>query len=414
MIFEYQAIDSKGKNVSDIIDAPNPIKARERLRNQGLYVVKITTKSEIAKNKKNQSRLHLFSERLSDTISRYTSSKQVWLFSRQLATLLSAGMPLLRAIGDILEQTENRYFKNIIANIKTSLEEGQSLSQSLARNGGIFSEMYVNMVRVGENLGSLETIIERLSDIEEKRNLLRSKIQAAMLYPIFMMFFATLIIIFLMVKIIPSISQVFIQLGKELPLPTQIILGISSFMSSFWWLIPIIFLSGFFIGWRYIHTPKGKEQLHQWLLTAPVISSFYKKQLVLVFTRNLGILLNSNVDIIRSFDIVKKLTGNVIIEKRIEEAATRIKEGASVSKSLARADFLPKLVIGMIAAGEASDTLDEMLIRIGLVYEREIDLTIQSLTSIIEPVIIIIMGIIIGFIVVSVMLPIFEMNTLVQ
>ncbi|HEY1406117.1 MAG TPA: type II secretion system F family protein [Spirochaetota bacterium] len=418
MIFEYSAIDAKGKNITDIIDAPNPLRAREKLRSQGLYVTKISPRSSttaaLAASKPNEGFFGNIISNISDTLSKRSSAKQVGLFSRQLATLIGAGMPLLRAITDILEQTDHQHFKHIVADVKEHLEGGQSLSQSLARHGGVFSEMYINMVRVGENLGSLDTVIERLAEIEEKRNILKSKIQAALLYPAFMITLSIGVIIFLMVKIIPSLSGMFLEVGKELPLPTRIVMGMSSILSSYWYLILIALLALFLFGRRYFKTPEGKEKFDEWILNAPLISKIYRKRLVLLFTRNLGILLNNNVDIIRSLEIVKKIVGNVIIEKKIDDASTRVREGSPLSKALIKADFLPKLVIGMISAGEASDTLDDMLLKIGTVYDTELDLTISSLTSIIEPLIIVFMGIVVGIIVVSVMLPILEMNLLVQ
>jgi len=415
MIFEYQAIDAKGKTVTDLIDAPNPVRAREKLRSQKLYVTKIqphtgNTAAETAQ----EGTLSGFAAGISEAFYRRGSIKQVGLFSRQLATLIGAGMPLLRAISDILEQTDHQHFRNIVADIKTHLEEGLSFSQSIARHSGIFSDMYINMIRVGENLGSLDTVIERLAEIEEKRSMLKSKIQAALLYPAFMIALSIGVTIFLMVKIIPSLSGMFLEVGKELPLPTRIVMGASSILSSYWYLLIIAVLALVIFGKRYLNTQNGKEKLDEWLLEAPVISRIYRKRLVLLFTRNLGILLNNNVDIIKSLEIVKKIVGNSVIERKIEEASARVREGSPLSKALTRADFLPKMVIGMISAGEASDQLDDMLLKIGNVYDNELDLTISSLTSIIEPMVIVVMGVVVGIIVISVMLPILEMNLLVQ
>lgn len=414
MIFEYQAIDSKGKKASDIIDAPSLAKAREKLRAQGLFATKISQKSDAVDSSEKESTVKSIFSSFSNALSKRSSAKQTGIFSRQLATLLGAGMPLLRAISDILDQTEHVGFKHIVADIKQKLEEGMSLSNSLAKHPAIFSEMYINMVRVGENLGSLETVVERLADIEEKNSLLKRKVQAALLYPSFLILFAFIVVIFLMVKVIPLISERFTDMGRELPLPTQIVMGLSSFLSSYWLLMIIVIFAAVFIAKRRLSTPEGKEKMDGWLLTMPLISRLYRKQIVLKFTQNLGILLQSNVDIIKSFEIVKKIVGNIVIERKIDEASKKIREGMAVSKALSKSDFLPKMVIGMISAGEASDKLDEMLIRIGHVYETEFDLTISSLTSILEPMIIVFMGGAIGLIVISVMLPIMEMNLLVQ
>jgi general secretion pathway protein F len=416
MIFEYQALNKKGNSVSDFIDAPTEMVARQKLRNQELYVVRIN-RHEIAEKKDEAGRRGYLKKTYRDIVNYVSlklSSKQIGIFSRQLATLLKAGMPLPVAIADIIEQIDNQNFKNIIIDVKEKLEEGSSLSNSLMRHRTVFSEMYVNMVKVGENLGSLDQVIERLADLEEKKNILKSKIQAALWYPSFMIFFAIVVITFMMVSIIPSLSRMFIDLGRELPLPTRIVMGLSGFLSSFWYIILIVIAVSFYYLNRYIKSEEGRKWFDELKLKLPLFSNLYKKLIVLRFTQNFGILLNNKVDIIKSFEIVKKIVGNTIIELNIEDAAKRVKEGSSVSNALLKSDFLPKMVIGMISAGEASDNLDSMLLNIGNVYETELDLTVTSLTNLIEPIIIIIMGIVIGTIVISVLLPIFEMNLILQ
>ncbi len=414
MIFEYQALNKQGEKVTDVIDAPSEISAKQKLRSRDLYVVRINKHDAVIKKKDTQSKstfLALYNK-LAYNISLKLSTKQIGIFSRQLSTLLGAGMPLLVAITDIIEQIDNKNFKKIVVDIKEKLAEGTSLSNCLARHKIIFSDMYINMVRVGENLGSLDHVVERLSDLEEKKSLLKSKIQAALYYPVFLIFFSICVVFFLMVSIIPSLSRMFIEMGKELPLPTKIVLGVSELLSSF----PFLIISALIISLliyaanRYIKTDKGKQKLDEWKLKLPIVSNLYKKLIVLRFTQNLGILLNNKVDILRSFEIVKKIVGNVIVEDQIEEVAKKVSEGSSVSKALSKSIFLPKLVLGMIAAGEASDQLDSMLLRIGDVYEREIDMTVTGLTSMIEPIIIVIMGLAIAIIQISVLLPIFEMD----
>lgn len=416
MIYRYRALNRKGEAVNDFIDAPTEVNARQKLRNQQLYVVRID-RHELG-SQQEESGSKNFLTRLYTAFSTYLSLKlsarQVGIFSRQLATLLKAGMPLLVAITDIIEQIDNQHFKNIIVDVKEKLEEGSSLSNCLQRHRSVFSDMYINMVRVGENLGSLDEVIERLADLEEKRNIIKSKIQAALWYPAFMISFALLVITFMMVNIIPSLSRMFIDLGKELPLPTKIVLWISGFLSSFWYIILLTLIIAAYYLMRYVKTPEGKERIDELKLKLPLVRGLYKKLIVLRFTQNLGILLNNKVDILKSFEIVKKIVGNSIIESNIEEAANMVKEGSSVSHALSKSDFLPRMVIGMISAGEASDNLDSMLLNIGKVYETELDLTVTSLTSMIEPIIIIVMGVIIGIIVISVLLPIFEMNLILQ
>jgi len=414
MIFEYQALNKKGDTVYDFVDAPTDVAARQKLRGQGLYVVKLT-KHEV--HDRASSGSGIFGKMYADAlnfIALKISSKQVGIFSRQLATLLRAGMPLPVAIADIIEQIENQNFKKVVVDIREKLEEGSSLSNALTRHRVIFSEMYISMVRVGENLGSLDEVIERLADLEEKKSILKSKIQAALWYPAFLVFFSILVVFFIMINIIPSLSRMFVELGKELPLPTRIVMGISDILSQFWYIILAALIAGGYYLARYAKTPEGRRRVDELKLRLPVFSNLYKKLIVLRFTQNLGVLLNNRVDILKSFEIVKKIMTNSVIEEKVEEAAVKIREGAAVSTALSRADFLPKLVLGMIAAGEASDKLDSMLLNIGRVYETELDLTVTSLTSMIEPIIIIFMGLVIGMIVIAVLLPIFEMNLIIQ
>ncbi len=413
MIFHYQALDQTGKNVSDYIDASSEPAARQKIRNQGLYLVKLK-KHEIKQDEPGRFTLIGLVRRTFDIIRLRMGPKQVGLFSRQLATLLRAGLPLPVAITDIVEQIDNKHFKNVIADIKEKIEEGSSFSNALALHRSIFPEMYISMVRVGESLGSLDQVIARLADLEEKKNVLTSKIRSALWYPAFMFFFAMAVTAFLMTNVIPTIAGLFEEQQRSLPLATIVIIGISNFMSRFWFALPVLAVLLIYFYHRYAQTPAGKRRIDELKLKIPLISNLYRRLIVYRFTQNLGILLSNKVDLIKSFEIVKKIVGNVVIEERIEEAAKKIREGASVSSSLGKSDFLPKMVLGMISAGEASDNLDAMLINIGTVYETELDLTVTGLTSLIEPLIIIFMGLVIALIVMSVILPITQMNLMLQ
>jgi general secretion pathway protein F len=418
MIYEYQALNKKGVTESDIIDAPNAAKARERLKSQGLYVVKIQPKTSAAASSfaaKKGTGTHISAlDKLSEFIALKLSAKEIGIFSRQLSVLLNAGMPLLRAITDIIEQTDNKTFKHIIADVKERLEGGSSFSQALSFHNNIFSEMYINMVRVGENLGSLDSVVERLADIEEKGSLLKSKIQSTLWYPAFMLTFSVATVTFLMAKVVPSLTSIFVETGKELPLPTKIVMGLSSFIANFWIVLFLLSVVGVVLLYRFIKTPDGKKQYDAFLLTVPLANRLYRKLIVFKFTQNLGVLLDNKVDLIKSMEIVKKIIDNSVIETKIDEAILKIKEGMPISRALSASDFLPRMVIGMISAGEQSDSLDKMLVKIGNVYEKEVDMAITSLTSMIEPLIIIIMGVIIGTIVISIILPVVEMNMITQ
>jgi len=415
MLFQYQALNNKGAPVSDFVDAANESAARQKIRGMGLYPVKIK-KQDVSMVKTLDSEaggIRLLFAKVRDKVSTRFSSKHIGLFSRQLGTLLKAGLPLPVAISDIVEQIDNNHFKGVIADVREKLHEGSSLSNAIQQHRGIFSDMYINMVRVGESLGSLDEVFERLAEMEEKKNILKSKIRAALWYPSFMFFFSICVVILLMVKVIPAIAEMFSEQNKNLPLPTEIVIFVSNMLTRYGIFILIIAIVGFYFLYKYIQTDAGRRKLDELKLEIPLVSGLYKKLLTYRFTQNLGVLLGNKVDIIKSFEIVEKIVNNIVIQERISEASKKIREGSSVAIALNKSGFLPKLVIGMITAGEASDKLDAMLMNIGRVYETEIDLTITGLTSLIEPIIIIFMGFIIGIIVMSVMLPIMEMNLLV-
>ena len=413
MLFYYKAINNNGNEVSDYIDAVSEIAAKQKIKKLGLYLTFIQNE-EIKKSTNEKSNLRGIVDRELLRIRKFLAKKQVALFSRQLATLLKAGMPLMAALNAIIEQIDDKIFKNVIIDIKEKVEEGLSLSNAMEQHSELFSEMYINMIKVGENLGSLDDIISRLAEMEEKKEILKNKIKAALWYPIFMIILSVVIVGYLLIEIIPKISEIFSTGSRELPLPTKIVIGISDFLVDFWILIPLILLGLYYFYRRYSATTKGRKKLDEIVMKLPLIKNLYNKNIVYMFTYNLGILLSNRVDLLKSLEVVKKIVNNMVIEEKIEGASKIIQEGGSISQALRKHDFLPKLVIGMISAGEVSDKVDEMLLNIGNVYENEIDMVIKSLTSIIEPLIIIIMGIMIGTIVVSVMLPIMEMNLMVQ
>ncbi len=413
MVFYYKGINKTGKEFTDTIDAPTEGAAIQKIRKAGNFLVFIRS-TETAERGSGSISMDRIRDYLTALLNRASAKKQVGLFSRQLGTLLKAGMPLVTAINDIIEQIDNKAFKNIIIDVREKIEEGISFSNALARHREIFSEMYISMIRVGESLGSLDDVIERLSEMEEKRVFLKNRIRAALWYPSFMIAFSSIIVIFLMVNIIPTITGIFVDQNRALPLPTKIVIAMSDFLTTFWILIPILIILSIYVFSRYVATAEGRRKVDELKMKIPILSRLYNKVLVYRFTLNLGVLVSNKVDLLKSFEIVKKIVDNVIVEEKIEKAAKSIQEGVSISQALKKNDFLPRLVIGMIAAGEASDKVDQMLLNIGKVYENEIDMTVTSITGIIEPLIIVVMGFLIGVIVLSVMMPIMEMNLIIN
>ncbi len=415
MIYNYKALDKNGKTKMGIVEASSLSGAKVLLKNQGLYI------SAISEEKKKSKATTSHSDKQEETktarwhnLLHRISARDRAIFSRQLGTLLKAGMELVTSLGDIADQTENEYFRKIIWDIKDSVQEGAALSRALTRYPQIFSNLYIYMIQAGENLGRVDDIMLRLAELEEKGNRIRNKIQGAMLYPAFMVVMMILVISLLMSKVVPEITKVFTRSQATLPLPTQMIINFSEFFSQYW---PIVFgLIGLLIYgfYRYIHTLEGRKKWDIFKLQNKITRTMYAKIVTTRFARNLGLLLRSNVDLLDSLRIVKKIVQNVHVEKAIEEVAEEIQSGGSLARSLKNKNIFPKMVTGMVAAGEASDKLDDMLIKIAEIYEEEVETNIQAFLSLLEPLIIVIMAISVGFVVLSIILPITQMNQLIK
>ncbi|HQA52076.1 MAG TPA: type II secretion system F family protein, partial [Spirochaetota bacterium] len=261
MIFQYDAINKKGKEISGIVDAVNQIKAKEKLKAEGLYVKKIWEHTKDSPLSKESNVFAKYASIISDKISAKKIQKLTPLFSRQLSTLLRAGMPLNRAMADIIDQTDNSHMKLVLADIRQKLEGGSPLSKAIASHNEVFSEMYSNMIRIGENMGSLDTVLERLADIEEKNANIKNSLKLAFQYPVFMLIFTSCIASFLMIKVVPTISDMFVQLNKELPLPTRIVVGTSSFAAKYWIIILIALIVLFILFRKYSKTPEGRSKI---------------------------------------------------------------------------------------------------------------------------------------------------------
>jgi general secretion pathway protein F len=405
-VYEYTALNMKGKTTSGIIDAESPMIARQKLRASDTFPVSIREVHDTAIKKEPRS----FS-----IIRRFKRVRpsEVAMMTRQLATLVAAGFPLVSAIDALIPQTGSQTFKKILAKIKDSIVEGNSFARSLSLYPGTFSALYVNMVRAGETSGALEIVLERLADISEKQQALKHRIRSALAYPIFMTFFGALVLFLLLTFIVPSITSIFDEMNQTLPTPTLFLIGVSNFFKLYWWLI-FIFAAGAVLALSGIKkTAKGIYFFDKTKLLLPGVGLLAKKLAVARFSRTLGSLLENGVSMLPSLGIVKNIVGNVLISDVIEDAAKDVEEGQGLSVALAGSNIFPSLSIQMIQVGEQSGELEAMLNKIADVFENEVETSIITMTSLLEPVMILIMGIVVGFIVLSICLPIFEMNQLV-
>jgi general secretion pathway protein F len=406
-VYEYAALDAKGKKLKGVIDAQSTAAARQKLRESNIYLIDLRESS----GKKNDSTLKI----PAGNFFRKAGSREVTVMTRQLATLLGAGLPLVQSLTTLISQTSHAQLKGILAQIREEVNEGNSLSYSMSRYPQVFPAFYLNMVRAGEASGTLDLVLERLADFSEKQQALKGRVRAALAYPFFMFFVGSIVLFFLVTFVVPNVTKIFDEMHQTLPLITIILIGVSRFLETFWWVI-LAGLAGAVIGLKYFltKTERGRTLRDRILLRLPVIGSMNRRMAVARFSRTLGTLLESGVPLLASLEIARNIVGNALISDAIHKASLDVREGQSLSAPLARSGLFPAISVEMISVGEQSGTLEPMLYRIADAYEKEVESSITMLTSLLEPVMILVMGLLVGFIVVSILLPIFEMNQLVR
>lgn len=404
-IFEYAAVTKEGKETRGSIDAESARVARQRLRSQGLFPTDVR-EGRTAKISFNFSVDDLFkSERL--------STKALAILTRQIATLVGAGIPLVESLSALSDQLDNLVTKRMIVTVRESVEAGTSLAKALERYPKAFPPLYVNMVASGEASGSLDIVLSNLADYLESQLALQRKITSALFYPILMLGFCSIVVLFLFTNVVPSIVDVFVRQGRPLPLPTQITMGISKGITRGW---PIIIGVGVlaFASFRWYRAqPQGKSQLDKAVLLAPLIGGLYKKIASARIARTLGALLNSGVGLLEALEIAKNIAANVHIKAAIDDARDGVREGKSLARELGRSGIFPLMLSQMIAVGERSGSLETMLTRAGDAYETEVNAALEGLTSLIEPLMIIGLGGIVVGIVASVLMPMLDLMNIV-
>ena len=334
--------------------------------------------------------------------------------TRQLSTLLSGGLPLISALSALIDQVENPHLKKVITSVREMVSEGSSLTDAMAQHSNVFSELYVNMVRAGEASGTLDIIFLRLADFAEGQVKMMNKIRTALAYPFFMLLFGIAVVFFLVTFVIPRVTDIFVDMQQKLPLPTVILIFLSDTFKQFWWMILICGVALFIFVRRYARTEKGRERFDRLKINVPLFGDLIQKIYVSRFSKTLGTLLESGIPIVVSLDIVKNVVNNKIIAQSIEEAKENIREGEDISSPLKRTKMFPPMVTHMLAIGEKSGNIETMLSKISDAYDNEVETRISLLTSMLEPIMILLMGLIVLFIVLSVLLPIFEINQMIR
>jgi type IV pilus assembly protein PilC len=395
--FTYTARALNGDLRTATIDAPNRDEVMAQLKRQRLNVVKIDEAA--AAKKKSAGKI---------------SMRDIVIFTRQFSTMINAGLPLVQALDILSKQSENKALKDVTIAVVFDVESGHTVADALRKHPKAFSELYVNMVAAGEAGGILDTILMRLATFMEKNDALVRKVKGAMIYPGVIMSVAAIAIVVLLIFVIPVFENMFASVGMALPLPTRVVIGMSRFLKGYWWLCGGIIFGLVTLLRRYYVTPNGKLMIDKLMLKAPILGDVLRKSAVSRFTRTLGTLIGSGVSILEGLEITAKTAGNRVISDAIMESRASIAGGETIAAPLQKSAVFPPMVISMIAVGEQTGGLDEMLSKIADFYDEEVDAAVSGLLSLMEPVMIVFLGVVVGGMVVAMYLPIFDMINAVQ
>ncbi len=401
-VFEYQAIaKATGKSIKGLIDAESAVAARRKLREQELLPTDI--KESFSKARGGQS------TPTGLTIGR-VSMRDQGMMTRQLAVLLQAGMPLVQSLSALLDQTSNNRLKKTIFDIRDRVQSGATLADSLEPHGRVFSPLYVNMVRAGEAGGALEQILFRLADIQEHQAKMNAKITSTMAYPAFMALFAVGVISFLMIVIVPKIQDIFAAQEQKLPRVTEIMIGTSDFVRTYWLVIAAVVVL-IYMAWRFwVAREEGRVRWDKFLLNMPLLGQLRLKLVCARLARTLGTMLQSGLTMMRALEVVSTVIQNKYVERAMEDIKAGVRRGRDLAVPLKETGIFPPMLIHMVELGERSGELENMLIKVADTYDDDVRMTVDTLVGLLEPLIIVIMGLFVGFLVLAVLLPILQMT----
>lgn len=399
-VFQYTARTLKGDLVNDKIDLPTRDDVIAHLRKNKLVVVQVrAAPREFKLNLKFGSGIKI---------------RDVVVFTRQFSTMINAGLPLVQALDILAQQTENKVLADVTRQVVYDVESGQTLADALRKHPKAFGDLYVNMVAAGEAGGILDTILLRLAQFLEKNDAIVRKVKGAMIYPGVIISVAVIAISVLLIFVIPTFQNMFASVNLELPLPTRIVIGASNLLKNYWWAIAGLAGFGVFSVSRYYKTAPGRLQIDRLLLKTPVLGDVIRKAAVSRFTRTLGTLISSGVSILDGLEITARTAGNMVIHNAVMESRSSIAGGETIAGPLQKSKVFPPMVISMIAVGEQTGGLDEMLSKIADFYDEEVDAAVTALLSLMEPIMIVVLGVIVGGMVVAMYLPIFDMVNAIQ
>jgi type IV pilus assembly protein PilC len=404
----YEALDKGGKQVRGVIEAQSEEIIIEKLRGMGYYPLKVVP------HKKKATELDIFALPLIRNIAHRIRSKHIMTFTRQLATLIDAGLPILRSLYILQEQVESVVFKDKIGEIARDIEGGTSLSEAMAKHPKIFDNLYVNMVRAGEIGGVLEAVLNKIAELLERRQALISKVRSAMMYPTVVLVLASIIVTVILTVIIPKFEDIFAQLGAPLPGLTRMLVTASRIIAHHTIFVAIGIALIVFIYKRINRTKEGKYFFDRVKLHLPVFGELLRKIAIVRFSSTLATLINAGVPILQSLDIVRDTSGNEVVARAMEKVYQSVKDGETIHEPLRQEKIFPPLVVHMVAVGEETGAIDQMLNKVAEAYQRDVDDTVNALASILEPLLIVFLGAIIGTIVIALYLPLFTIPKLIK
>ena len=402
--FTYKAKSPNGLTIEGLVESTDLKSANEKLKAQKLVPIEV--------NEKKEPLINVIKKKLGLGGKGPVPSKSLVLFSRQMSTLVSAGVPIVQGLAILGEQIEHPGFKEVVLAVRADIEGGLSIAEAMKKHPHAFPDLYVSMIKAGEVGGILDTILERLSSYLENAEALKAKVKSAMMYPIVVCSIAGAVTVFLLVFVIPTFKTIFESFGAELPLPTRILIMVSDTMKHYVLVIIALPFVGKWAFGRFYATPAGHKFVDAKMMTIPIFGVLMKKVAVAKFTRTLGTLIKSGVPIIQGLDTVAQTAGNVVVEEAILSAKASIREGSRIADPLRKSGIFPPMVIQMISVGEETGALDTMLTKIADFYDQEVDTAVKGLTSMIEPIIIVVMGLVIGTIVICMFMPMFGLGEL--
>ena len=407
-VFEYQALARSGKKVKGIIDADTPVAARRKLRDQDLFPTGLkesfgSQRRAVAQTSSGEAAREIRFDHI--------STRELAMATRQLSVLLEAGMPLAEALSATVKQTARRALQNVLFDVRDRVNEGVPLAEALAAHPRVFTPLYVNMVRAGEASGTLENVMARLVDILEHQARMRSKVISTLAYPIFMLAFSLGIISFLVLVIVPRITALFERRGQELPGLTKALIATTDFVGAYWYLLIGAVLAIYF-GWRYwVSRPQGRLDWDRFRLTVPLFGAIHLKLICGRFARILSTMLESGLTMMNALDVVTTIIQNRYVEEAMKDVKAGVRRGRNLAIPMEETGIFPPLLIQMIELGQRSGQMESLLKKAADTYDEDVHMTVDTLVSLMEPIIIVVMGFFIGLLVLSILLPILNMST---